>query len=450
MSQIRGPAPAGPGPVRPGGVPAAFRAWGQALGAAAAGLLTMIVVAALGLWAAGATDLPGGAFPSVVAAAVVVAAGGSIGLTGDAGIIVQADAALDVVPLSVTLAGALVTTAVFLLPLRHRAVAGTAELLARIARTAVCWLVLLLLIALAARHSFRISVGNDLADELGAELGTTPTVGFRPDLGATLGFGLLWVLAVLALTFLVSRRAPLSSRLLHYQDSLRPPAFAMVLTLLVYVAIALVIAIIELITGDHPTDTLAVIFLGLPNLAWMALGIGTGGGWTGHVDKAIGLPLPHVLDRVLRTHEQGTLDLGSLAEQDGRVWWLPVVAAVVLLTAAFLAAVRSPARRPAWRHAVDLAVALALTLFVVGMLTRVYAHYGLSLIGIGDLGGNLGGQVTLQPQLLRLVGVGAAWGLVTGFLGSLLARGVRHRGEVRDDGPGHPPPGGRREFDDQV
>ncbi|MCX4634984.1 streptophobe family protein [Streptomyces platensis] len=444
MSQMRGPASAGsPGPVRSHGAPPAIRAWAQALGAAVAALVTMIVVAAIGLWAAGATDLPGGAFPSVVAATVLVSAGGSVGLSGDAGVIAEANAALDVVPLSVTLAGALVLAFGFLLPLRHRAVAGTRELLARIARTAVCWLVLLLLLTLAARHSFRISVGNDLAEQIGSELGATPTVGFRADVAATLGVGLLWVLALLALTFLVSRRAPLSPRLLHYQGSVRPPAHAMVLTLLAYAVIGLIVGIVELITKDRPAETLAVIFLGLPNVAWMALGIGTGGAWVGHVDKALGLPLPHALDQVLRTHGQRTLDLGSLAEQDGRAWLLVAVAAVVLLAAAFTAAVRSPARLPAWRHAVEMAVALALTLFVVGLLTRISAHYGLSVIGVGDLGGDLGGEVTLEPQLLRLVGVGLVWGLVTGFLGSLLARGVRHPGEVREPRGGREPGGGR-------
>ncbi|MFI9077312.1 streptophobe family protein [Streptomyces sioyaensis] len=431
MSQLRGPTSAGPpGPVAVHGAPPEVRAWAHALGTAVAGIVTMIVIAMLGLWAAGAADLPGGAFPAVVAATVVVAAGGSVGLSGDAGVLAQAHANLDAVPLSVTLAGALVTAAVFLLPLRHRAVAGTGELLGRIARTAVCWLVLLLLLALASSHDFRIMVGNDLADQLGAELGATPVIGFRADVPATLGVGLLWVLALLVLTFLISRRAPLSPRLLHFQDSVRPPAFAMLLTLLAYAAIGLVIGIVELFTRGGPARTFAVIFLGLPNLAWMALGIGTGGGWVGHVDKAIGLPVPPALDQVLRTRGQRTLDLNSLSAYDGRVWLLVAVAAVVLLAAAFLAAVRSPARRPAWRHAVEMAVALALTLFTVGLLTRISASFGLSLLGVGDLGGGLGNAVTLDPQLLRLVGVGLLWGLVTGFLGSLLARRVRHPGEV--------------------
>ncbi|MFI2183967.1 streptophobe family protein [Streptomyces sioyaensis] len=431
MSQLRGPTSTGPpGPVPVHGAPPEVRAWAHALGTAVAGIVTMIVFATLGLWAAGAADLPGGAFPSVVAATVVVAAGGSVGLSGDAGVLAQAHANLDAVPLSVTLAGALVAAAVFLLPLRHRAVAGTGELLGWIARTAACWLVLLLLLALASSHDFRITVGNDLADQLGAELGATPVIGFRADVPATLGVGLLWVLALLVLTFLISRRAPLSPRLLHFQDSVRPPAFAMLLTLLAYAAIGLVIGIVELFTRGDPARTFAVLFLGLPNLAWMALGIGTGGGWVGHVDKAIGLPVPPALDQVLRTRGQRTLDLNSLSAYDGRVWLLVAVAAVVLLAAAFFAAVRSPARRPAWRHAVEMAVALALTLFTVGLLTRISASFGLSLIGVGDLGGGLGNAVTLEPQLLRLVGVGLLWGLVTGFLGSLLARRVRHPGEV--------------------
>ncbi|TJZ49529.1 hypothetical protein FCH28_24835 [Streptomyces piniterrae] len=435
MSQMPGPASAVPArPARPGGAAPPLRAWGQALGAAAAGIATMFVVAALGLWAAGAADLPGGAFFPVVAATVLIAAGGTVELSGGAGFIVQADAATDVVPLSVTLAGALVTATVFLLPLRHRAVATTGELLGRIARTAACWLLLLLLLTLVARHSFTLSLGDDIADEIGAELGATPTVGFRADLPATLGLGLLWVLALLALTFLVSRRAPLSSRLLHLQNSVRPPAFAMLLVLLGYVAVGLIVGVVVLITEGHPAETVAVILLGLPNLAWIALGVGTGGAWTGHVDKAIGLPMPQALDQVLRTRGGSrTLDLGSIAERDGRAWVLVALAALVLLAAAFAAAVRSPARLPAWRHALEIAAALGLTLLIVGLLTRISAHYGVSLFSEGDLGAGLGGEVTLLPQLLRLVAVGIVWGLVTGYLGSLMARRVRHPGEVGDN-----------------
>ncbi len=76
-------------------------------------------------------------------------------------------------------------------------------------------------------------------------------------------------------------------------------------------------------------------------------------------------------------------------------------------------------------------MAVALTLLVVGLLTRVSARYGLSLLGIGDLD-DFGGEVSLRARLLPLVGLGLLWGLVAGFLGSLLARRVRRRGEVTE------------------
>ncbi len=114
-------------PLRPA---VARHGWAQALGTVLAGLVAMGVVAALGLWAAGAGDLPVGAFPRVVTATVVTAVGGVLEVTGNADALVGTDAALSVLPLSVTLTGALVIGWGFLRPLRHRAVAGAEELAA--------------------------------------------------------------------------------------------------------------------------------------------------------------------------------------------------------------------------------------------------------------------------------------------------------------------------------
>ncbi|MET8678534.1 streptophobe family protein [Streptomyces sp. NPDC004647] len=410
------------------------RVWWDALAAVAAGLAAMVVVASFGLWAAGAANLPSGAFPRVVAATLVMAVGGSVELYGDAGFIAQTDAAIDVVPLSVTLAGALATAVVFLMPLRHRAVAHGQEVLARVVRTAVLWLLVLLALALVARHNFRISLGEGLAEDIGEALGASPEVGFRAGVPATMGFGLLWLLVVLALAFAFSRKAPLPSRLLHFQQSVRPSARAMLQVLLAYVVIGLVTGVIVAITHEHRAETIAVLLLGLPNLVWMAFGIGIGGAWEGRVAEGIGLPMPHVLDQVLRRPGRGdaTLDLASLSEQDGRAWLLVAVAAVLLLAAGFVAAVRSPARTRPWQQAWHMGLALALTMLVIGLLTRISAHYGLTVIGVGDLGGGLGGEVMLRANFLPLVGFGALWGLVAGFLGSLLATRVRHPGEVGD------------------
>ncbi|MEV5239174.1 streptophobe family protein [Streptomyces cinnamoneus] len=430
------PPPSRPAPERAPGAGALsheLRVWWDALAAVAAGVVAMVVVAVLGLWAAGADALPAGAFPAVVAATVVTAVGGTVEVSGGAGFVGRTSGGLVVVPLSVTLAGAAAVAVLFLLPLRHRAVAGGAELLGRVARTAVLWLLAVLIVALAARHTFRISLGEDFIDELGEALGATPTVGFRAAVGPTLGYALLWLLVLLAIATAVSRKTPLPSRLLRFQDSVRPAAFAMLVVLFAYVAIGLIVGVAVALSRGHADRTLAVLLLGLPNLAWTGLGIGLGGAWEGQVPAAdIGLPVPKPLAAVLRENDGGpaTLDLASLSAHDGRAWLLVLLAALALLAAGFVTAVRSPADRRHWQHALQLAVAAAVTLLVIGLLTHVEARFGLSLLGIGDLGDDFGGAVSLRAQLPRLVGLGALWGFLAGFLGSLAASRVRRRGEV--------------------
>ncbi|MFJ3307110.1 streptophobe family protein [Streptomyces sp. NPDC086549] len=404
--------------------------WVQAVAVVLAGLAAMLVVAALGLWAAGATDLPDDAYPRVVVAAVVTAVGGSVELSGNAGALARTQAGLTVIPLSVTLTGALVIAAGFLRPLRHRAVAGAGELAGWAARIAVLWLLALTGLALTARQTFSVDLGRGVLAEIGELFEAAPTVGFTTDVPPTVLFGLLWLAGVLALALLVSRGAPLPGRLLRFQESVRPAAYAVVALLLACVALAAVVALVVAATRGHPAQTFAVILLGLPNLAWLALTVGLGATWHGRVDGPFGLPVPRVLNEVLRTPDVSTLNLRTLAEHDGRVWWLVWVAAVLVLAAGFLMAARSPARARLWQHALHMAVALALAVLMICLLGRVSAHYGLSLLGISDLGGGLSGELYLRPDVWSAVGLAALWGLVAGFLGGLLARPVRRRGEV--------------------
>jgi hypothetical protein len=407
--------------------------WVQALATVLAGLIAMIVVAALGLWAAGAADLPDGAFPRVVAATVVVAVGGSVEFAGNAGAIAETRAGLTVIPLSVTLTGVLVVAAGFLRPLRHRAVAGAPELASWAARIAVLWLLALTAVALSARQTFAISLGEGTLSDIGELFGaSSPRVGFKADVPVTLSYGLLWLAAVLVLALLVSPRAPLPPRLLRFQESVRPAAYAMVVLLLAYVALGVVIALVVAATRGHAAETLAVILLGLPNLVWLAFTIGLGGSWEGRVEGPFGLPMPHVLDIVLRTPDISTLNLRTLSEQDGKVWWLVVVNAVLLLGVAFLMVSRSPARMRAWQHALHMAVALVLTVLTVCLIGRIDAHYGLSLLGIGDVGSGLSGDLFLRPRLWGTLGFAVLWGLVTGFAGALLASRMHRHGEVEN------------------
>ncbi|MFE7705139.1 streptophobe family protein [Streptomyces sp. NPDC057486] len=422
------------GAIDRSGAPRAAHGWIEALLAVLAGLVVMAVTAALGLWAAGATGLPAGAFVSVVAAVVVMAAGGSVSLSGNVGELARTHAEFSVLPLSVTLAGALVIAAGFLRPLRHRAVAGARELAGWAARVAVLWALVLIGLSLLARQSFDVPVQDLTRDVIGDLLGASPKVGFRTDVPLTLLLGLLWLVGVLVLALVVSRGAPLPARLLRFQESVRPAAYAMVALLLVYVVLGVIVGLVVVVTRGHPAETFAVILLGLPNLVWLAYTLGLGASWEGRVDGPFGLPMPHALDSVLRTPDLSTLSVSTLADHDGRAWWLVVAAAVLTLAAAFLMALRSPSWMRPWQHAVHMAVALLLTVLTICLVAGASVHYGLSLLGIGDLGGGLGGEVTLRPRLGSALVVAVAWGLVTGFLGSLLASGIHRRGEVPADG----------------
>ncbi|MET8860276.1 streptophobe family protein [Streptomyces sp. NPDC004579] len=417
-----------------GASPASRHGWLQALVTVLAGLVLMVVVAALGLWASGATDLPDNAFPRVVAATLVTAVGGTVEFTGDAGAIAETKAGLTVIPLSVTLTGALVLGAGFLRPLRHRAVAGATELAGWAGRLAVLWLLALIGLALAARQNFTIDLGNGTIGAIGDLFGATPEVGFKTAMAPTLFFGVLWLAGVFVIALLVSRGAALPARLLRFQEAVRPAAYAMVVLLLVCVGLGVVIGLVVAATRGHAAETFAVMLLGLPNVVWLAFTIGLGATWNGRVDGPFGLPMPHVLDEVLRTPDVSELNLGSLADYDGRIWWLVAVDAVLLLGAAFLMAARSPARTRAWQHALRMAVALALTVLMICLLGRISANYGLSILGLGDIGGGLKGELFLKAQVWGALGLALLWGLVTGFLGALLAKGVRRRGEVESAG----------------
>ena len=428
--------------------------WASAAGTVLCTLAAMVAVAALGLWLAQATALPAGAFLPVVAATVLMALGAPVALNGNAGFLAQAHAGIAALPLSVSLVGALVAAVCFLRPLRLRAVATTGELLGRAARVAVLWVVLVGLLTGLARHSFTVSTGNGVTDGIGGVLGVTPTVGFRVGLPAAAGLGLLWLLVVLALAFAVSRAAPLPTGLLRFQAAVRPTASAVLLVLLVYVALGVVAGIVTAVVRGQARDTFAVVALALPNLVWLAFGIGLGGSWQGHVNASIGLPMPKALSSVLQTAgtRDVTLDLGALSHEDGRVWLLPVLAGVLLLVGAVLMAARAPRRVGLWHHALRLGIALAVTMLLVGLLTRVSAGYGLGLLGVGGSGGAGGGldglgdllggsgggsggsggqgavagAVFLHADLLRGVLLGALWGAVAGLLGGLLGDRFRH------------------------
>jgi hypothetical protein len=371
--------------TRAAGPPGVVRGWLDAFAVVLAGLVAMAAVAALGLWLAGAGDLPEGGFPPVLAATMALAVGGSVQLDGGAGSFAAVDAGVTAMPLTVSLVGAVAMAEVFLRQLRFRAVAGGGELLGRIVRTVLLWVLALVLITVVAKHTFVVPLGGSLAQTIGGALGLTPEVGFHADGPTTIGIGLAWLLLVLAAAFAVSRRAPLPGALLRYQLAVRPPAFALWMVLLAYVVIGVVAGVIIAIAHGNARQTLAVVLLALPDLVWLAFGLGLGAQWHGRLEGAVGLPIPKALSSALRAPNgrEATIDLGTLADHDARSWWLLPVAAVLLLAAAFLAAQRSPCTVRLWQHAVRFALATAVTVLLVGLWTRIDADYGLSVLGVG-------------------------------------------------------------------
>ncbi len=330
--------------------------------------------------------------------------------------------------LSVTLAGALVIASGFLRPLRHRAVAGSRELAGWAGRIAVLWVPALIGLAFLARHRFTVPLGDEMIGDVTELLDISPEVGFEADVALTIVFGLLWLIGLFVLTLLVSRKAPLPPRLVRFQESVRPAAFTMVILLLAGVVIGVVMGAVVAATRGYPYETLSVLLLCLPNLVWPAFTIGLGASWEGRVEGAF--RLPKVLDSALRAPNGSTVNIRTLADNDGSAWWLVMVTAVLLLGAAFLMAAWSPARMRAWQHAVHMAVALVLTVLTVCLVSPVSAEFGLSLLGIGDLDGGLSGHVSLRPELWSALGLSVVWGLVSGFIGGLLATRVHLRGQA--------------------
>ncbi|GAA4881892.1 streptophobe family protein [Kitasatospora terrestris] len=401
--------------------PVALRGWLSALLVTVAAFASMLLVASVGLWLARATDLPGGGFGAVVCATVLMALGAPLRLDGGAAFVASAQGGVTALPLSVGLTGALVAGALFLRPLRSHAVVTARELGLRAAQTAVVWTVAVLLLSLAAGHTFTVSTGDPLLDEIGGAFDAEPVVGFKVDPGPAIGWGLLWLAVVLLIALAVSRRAPLPARLVRFHVGVRPAAHAVLTLALVYVVLGLVGGLVALVVGSQPRETLAVVLLGLPNVAWLALGVGLGGSWHGHLPGSLGLPFPEALSGVLRSRENVTLDLSTLAAQDTRAWLLLPLAGVLVLLAGAAVAWRTPVRLPAWRHAVHLAVAMALALLLISVATRISAVYGLSLFGL--VGSD--GSADLTPDLWRTVPLAAAWGALAGFAGGALANRFR-------------------------
>ncbi|MGW1074223.1 streptophobe family protein [Streptomyces sp. NPDC002537] len=417
--------------------------------------LAMAGIAALGLHLLGADAA--GALGPMTAAAVVLAVGGSVTPSGDLEAFglkgAAAHSAIEIAPLGVSLAGALLLGLVFARSLRS---AGTTvragELAARAGAVAVLFLLLLGGLAWVGSDTVTIDgsglgiggangggpglsipgigdIGGGLPDRLAGLARAKASVGFSVDTASSLLGGAVWVLGVLLVTVLAARRAPLPSGWEVLHRTVRPAVSALCAVLVLAVGAGLSAALAAAAADDHPKRVLGGALLGAPNGVWLGVPLGLLVSWRGTATGALVQVLPSPLDELLSAKADEPVTLGRLAQLDGRVWLLGVGCVLLILAAGVLTAVRTPrgelgAVAFAGRCAVSLGVATALALPLLVLATRVKADAGLSVLGFDAVGAGL----ELRGSVPMALGLGAVWGAAAGAAGGLLAYAVRAAG----------------------
>ncbi|MFF3646826.1 streptophobe family protein [Streptomyces sp. NPDC002564] len=436
--------------------------WGDVLLSAIAAvswsLVGMAGTAALALHLLDA-DAAGSLGP-MTAAAVALGAGGSVTPSGDVSAFgldgAEATTTIDIAPLGVGLVGALLLAHFFLRSLRGAGlVVRPAELAARAAAVVALFLAMLAGLAWAGHDVITIDgeqlgidkgidkgldelpggigdklpggigdIGGLLPDRLGDLAKAKASVGFTVDTVPTLLGGACWVVGVLLIALLASRRTPLPRALGGLHRVVRPAVSALVTVVLVAVCAGLAAAAYAMVGDDHPRRIAGAALLGAPNGVWLALPVGLFVPWDGSATGALRQFLPDPVDDLLTGPDDKALTLGRLAELDGRVWLLGVAAAVTMLFAGVLTAVRTPRARDtvsatgfAGRCGLRLAVVTALALVLLAWLTEVSADASLSVLGFDAFGAG----VELHGRLGAAAVLGAAWGFGAGVVGALLA-----------------------------
>ncbi|MFJ5994696.1 streptophobe family protein [Streptomyces sp. NPDC092370] len=428
--------------------------WGDVLLSAVAGvswaLIGMAGTAALGLRLLEA-DTTGSLGP-MTAAVVALGAGGSVTPSGDVSAFgltgAEADTAIEITPLGVSLVGAVLLSWFFLRSLRAAGVViSPAELLARAGTVVALFVAMLGGLAWAGHDVITIDggslglddvtggsggvgipgpgdIGGLLPDRLGDLVDAQAAVGFTVDTAPTLLGGLGWSAGILVIALLASRRTPLPPGWEAVHRVVRPAVSAVVTVLLVAVVAGLAAAVYAAIGDDHPARIAGAALLGAPNGVWLGIPIGLFVPWDGRATGELTRFLPDPLDDLLGAGAGQPVTLGRLAELDGRVWLLGVAAALTMLLAGVLTGVRTPVGegpggllRFAGRCALRLGGATALALPLPAWLTDVSVTASLSVLGFDAFGAG----IELHGHLGSALLLGAVWGTGAGAVGASLA-----------------------------
>ncbi|MET8100116.1 streptophobe family protein [Streptomyces sp. NPDC005236] len=449
--------------------------WGDVLLSAIASvswaLIGMAGTAALGLHLLGA-DTAASLGP-MTAAMVALGAGGTVTPSGNVSAFglkgAQAHTAIQITPLGVGLAGALLLSWFFLRSLRGAGVVVTpAELLARAGSVIALFVATLGGLAWAGHDVITINgdklgldkvtggggglgritdklpgglgdLGGLLPGKIGDLVRAKAAVGFSVDTVPTLLGGAAWAASVLLIALLASRRTPLPHGWNAVHRAVRPAVSSLVAVLLVAVLAGLAAAAYAAIGDAHPKRIAGAALLGAPNGVWLGVPLGLFVPWDGKATGELAKLLPDPLDKLLTADTSRPVTLGRLAELDGRVWLLALAAALMMLYAGVLTAARTPfvrggsaavggaagepdvrgdsALRFAGRCALRLGVVTALALPLLARLTEVSVDASLSVFGFDAFGAG----IELRGRQGVALVLGALWGAGAGGVGALLA-----------------------------
>jgi hypothetical protein len=386
----------------------AWRDAGQGVAAAVASFGAMAATAGLAL--ALLDPGRGGGLGAQTAAVVALAVGGSVDLRAGLpeSLPIAMQGSVEVMPLGVSLVGALALTAVLVLPLRRR----PGSLLVRAAAAVAAFAVGLVLVPRLGRGSLSLPDGGSGEGGASACVGAAAPppgsvagraavggpldVGFAAATGRTLLAGLIWVVAVAGLCWLARHRT---------LPVVRAGAATLTVLLSVLVAATMAGLLVAAIAGGP--KALGTGLLALPLALCTALPLGLG------VPPSVTAKGP--LACVLGDPDQvATVGLGRTPAL--------ALAAATLLACGILAAARTPAEpgRGGFRHAarqsVRVAVVIAVVMAVMALLAEASVRLGVSAFGFSlpVL------EARLRPDPLAAGIAGLVGGGLAGFVGSLI------------------------------
>ncbi|MFF7594542.1 MULTISPECIES: streptophobe family protein [Streptomyces] len=387
--------------------------------------------------------------PDTMPAPPAAAAQGA-GVPGGGSATLSLSGAVDVVPLAVTLLGAVVLWLTFSWGLRQRTLNGK-ELMARALGATGAAVLGLMLAASLAHGSFKLpavsqsgvgALGGKLgelveklfgASALGASGGAAqPAMSYDVAIGTTAVGALVWAVAVIAVGLLISRRVPAGFTAGGLRPAWGPSLSALVRPLLGIAALMTVTGAVAV--GDHKAAGGAMLLA--PVALVTALSVGLGSTWTSsshQMQSAAGAAAPGAGtsggQRAAAAPPNHTQHIGDLTMGGVPVWVVTLVVTALLLLACAFAAARGtdpaqarplhPYRGPLARQIglaerFGIVTAIVFGVLAVGVQTSFHTSVSMAGHAVG------GSEIKVVGGVLWTFVAGLLAGAVAGFAGGLL------------------------------